>query len=107
MHRRMPVERRACGAHHGAPRHVARSTAALGAERAGPDMSDRDDGAPGRDERRVRGPVQRKGFGLAPTGWVDPRGRTLGAWAFAANRITGLGLVFYLYLHLGVLTTLL
>jgi succinate dehydrogenase / fumarate reductase cytochrome b subunit len=65
------------------------------------------EGAPGREARQERGPVQRKGFGLAPTGWVDPRGRTLGAWAFAGNRITGLGLVFYLYLHLGVLTTLL
>jgi succinate dehydrogenase / fumarate reductase cytochrome b subunit len=70
-------------------------------------MNDLAGGAPGREARQERGPVQRKGFGLAPTGWVDPRGRTLGAWAFAGNRITGLGLVFYLYLHLGVLTTLL
>lgn len=70
-------------------------------------MSHPAEGAPGRDARQERGPVQRKGFGLAPTGWVDPRGRSLGAWAFAGNRITGLGLVLYLYLHLGVLTTLL
>jgi succinate dehydrogenase / fumarate reductase cytochrome b subunit len=36
-------------------------------------------------------------------GWFDPRGRRLGGWAFALNRLTGLGLVAYLYLHLGVL----
>lgn len=39
-------------------------------------------------------------------GWLDPRGRHVGGWAFALNRITGLGLVFYLYLHLGVLSLL-
>jgi succinate dehydrogenase / fumarate reductase cytochrome b subunit len=40
-------------------------------------------------------------------GWLDPRGRTLGHVAFVGNRITGLGLVFYLYLHLAVLSLLL
>jgi succinate dehydrogenase / fumarate reductase, cytochrome b subunit len=59
------------------------------------------------DERRSRGPVQRKGVGPRPVGWLDPRGRTLGHVAFVANRITGLGLVFYLYLHLAVLSLLL
>jgi succinate dehydrogenase / fumarate reductase cytochrome b subunit len=59
------------------------------------------------DERRVRGPVQRKGVGPRPVGWLDPRGRTLGHVAFVGNRITGLGLVFYLYLHLAVLSLLL
>jgi len=59
------------------------------------------------DDRLARGPVQRKGFGPSPIGWFDPRGRALGSWAFAVNRITGLGLVFYLYLHLGVLSMLL
>jgi succinate dehydrogenase / fumarate reductase, cytochrome b subunit len=59
------------------------------------------------DERRARGPVQRKGLGPRPVGWLDPRGRTLGHVAFVGNRITGLGLVFYLYLHLAVLSLLL
>ncbi|MGH2525106.1 MAG: hypothetical protein ACRDG2_00025, partial [Actinomycetota bacterium] len=59
------------------------------------------------DERRSRGPVQRKGLGPRPVGWLDPRGRTLGHLAFVGNRITGLGLVFYLYLHLAVLSLLL
>jgi succinate dehydrogenase / fumarate reductase cytochrome b subunit len=62
---------------------------------------------PGLEERRARGPVRRKGVGPSPSGWLDPRGRTLGSWAFAVNRVTGLGLVFYLYLHLGVLSLLL
>lgn len=61
----------------------------------------------GRDLRAERGPVLRKGVGVSPTGWFDPRGRTIGGWAFAVNRITGLGLVFYLYLHLAVLSLLL
>jgi succinate dehydrogenase / fumarate reductase cytochrome b subunit len=59
------------------------------------------------DQRRARGPVQRKGLGPRPVGWLDPRGRTLGHVAFVGNRITGLGLVFYLYLHLAVLSLLL
>jgi succinate dehydrogenase / fumarate reductase cytochrome b subunit len=59
------------------------------------------------DLRAERGPVLRKGVGVATTGWFDPRGRTIGGWAFAVNRITGLGLVFYLYLHLAVLSLLL
>jgi len=62
---------------------------------------------PGVEERAARGPVQRKGLGPGPVGWLDPRGRTLGHVAFVGNRITGLGLVFYLYLHLGVLSMLL
>jgi succinate dehydrogenase cytochrome b subunit len=64
-------------------------------------------GLPGTDERRARGPVLRKGLGPGPVGWLDPRGRTLGHVAFVGNRVTGLGLVFYLYLHLGVLSMLL
>lgn len=51
--------------------------------------------------------MQRKGLGPRPVGWLDPRGRTLGHVAFVGNRITGLGLVFYLYLHLAVLSLLL
>jgi succinate dehydrogenase / fumarate reductase cytochrome b subunit len=37
------------------------------------------------------------------TRWFDIRRRKLGMWAFALNRITGIGLVVYLYLHLGIL----
>lgn len=32
--------------------------------------------------------------------WFDPRQRSLGTWAFILNRITGLGLTLYLFLHL-------
>ena len=39
--------------------------------------------------------------------WFDPRGRGLGFIAFALQRITGLGLVLYLLLHMVILTTLL
>ena len=62
---------------------------------------------PGADLRAERGPVLRKGVGIPGSGWFDPRGRALGGFAFSANRVTGLGLVFYLYLHLGVLSLLL
>ena len=36
-------------------------------------------------------------------GWASLRHRHLGAAAFLANRVTGLLLIAYLYLHLGVL----
>ena len=39
--------------------------------------------------------------------WFDVRRRRLGSWAFAINRLTGLGLALYLFLHLAVLSTLL
>ena len=39
--------------------------------------------------------------------WFDIRRRRAGMWAYALNRITGIGLVVYLYLHLGVLSMLL
>ena len=38
--------------------------------------------------------------------WFDPRRRKLGMWAYALNRLSGIGLVVYLYLHLVVLSTL-
>ncbi len=38
--------------------------------------------------------------------WFDVRRRKLGTWAYALNRITGIGLVVYLYLHLAVLSLL-
>lgn len=38
--------------------------------------------------------------------WFDPRARQAGAWAFILNRLSGLGLTFYLGLHLAVLNKL-
>ncbi len=38
--------------------------------------------------------------------WGDVRRRHLGMWAYALNRLTGLGLLAYLYLHLIVLSQL-
>jgi succinate dehydrogenase / fumarate reductase, cytochrome b subunit len=38
--------------------------------------------------------------------WGDVRHRKLGMWAYALNRLTGIGLVLYLYLHLAVLSQL-
>jgi succinate dehydrogenase / fumarate reductase cytochrome b subunit len=35
--------------------------------------------------------------------WFDPRGRSAGGWGFILNRVTGLGLVLYLCMHLIVL----
>jgi len=35
--------------------------------------------------------------------WFNPIGRDIGGWAFILNRLTALGLVFYLYIHLIVL----
>ncbi len=35
--------------------------------------------------------------------WFDPRGRALSNFGFVLNRITGLGLTLYLFLHLIVL----
>lgn len=32
--------------------------------------------------------------------WFDPRNRSLGSFAFILNRVTALGLTFYLILHL-------
>ena len=39
--------------------------------------------------------------------WFDVRRRKLGMWAYVLNRIAGIGLVVYLYLHLAVLSLLL
>jgi succinate dehydrogenase / fumarate reductase, cytochrome b subunit len=35
--------------------------------------------------------------------WFNPVGRQAGGWAFILNRITALGLTFYLFLHLVIL----
>jgi succinate dehydrogenase / fumarate reductase cytochrome b subunit len=58
-----------------------------------------------RAARRAPGPVQRKAPGA--TAWFDVRRRGSGHFAFSLNRLTGLGLLVYLYLHLVVLSTLL
>jgi len=52
--------------------------------------------------RPATGPARRRGF----VGWFDPRGRRLGGLAFILNRLTGIGLVVYLYLHLVILSML-
>jgi succinate dehydrogenase / fumarate reductase cytochrome b subunit len=38
--------------------------------------------------------------------WFNPVGRQTGGWAFILNRVTALGLTFYLYLHLVILSLL-
>ena len=38
--------------------------------------------------------------------WFDPRARRMGSWAFLLNRLSALGLTFYLGLHLAVLNKL-
>ncbi|HZD11364.1 MAG TPA: hypothetical protein VE553_08480, partial [Candidatus Binatia bacterium] len=38
--------------------------------------------------------------------WFDVRRDQLGSWAFALNRLTGLGLTLYLFIHLVVLSML-
>jgi succinate dehydrogenase / fumarate reductase cytochrome b subunit len=38
--------------------------------------------------------------------WFDPRDRRAGSWAFILNRLSALGLTFYLGLHLIVLNKL-
>ncbi len=65
------------------------------------------DDEPGVAERARPGPVHHKGPGPAESGWLDPRGRGHGGRALALHRLTGLVIVFYLYLHLGVLSMLL
>lgn len=39
-------------------------------------------------------------------GWFDARRRRLGMWAFALNRLTGLLLTLYLFVHLTVISAL-
>jgi succinate dehydrogenase / fumarate reductase cytochrome b subunit len=58
-----------------------------------------------RAAREARGPVLRKSPG--PTAWFDIRRTSTGHWAFSLNRLSSLGLVAYLYLHLAVLSLLL
>lgn len=53
---------------------------------------------PTTDPARPRNPLK---------SWFDVRGRNVGTWAFALNRLTAVGLTIYLFLHLIVLSTLL
>ena len=62
---------------------------------------------PGTAERALPGPIRHKGPGPAESGWLEPRGRGHGGRALALHRVTGLVIVVYLYLHLGVLSMLL
>jgi succinate dehydrogenase / fumarate reductase cytochrome b subunit len=55
----------------------------------------------GVDARAARS-TRRRGV----AGWFDPRHRRLGGWAFALNRLSGLGIVVYLALHLVILAQL-
>ena len=57
--------------------------------------------------REQPGPVHHRGAGPELSGWLDPRRRGLGGRAFALHRISGVILLFYLYLHLAVLSLLL
>lgn len=65
------------------------------------------DDLPGTAERASAGPIRHKGPGPAESGWLDPRGRGHGGRALALHRVTGVVIVCYLYLHLGVLSMLL
>ncbi len=38
--------------------------------------------------------------------WFDPRGKSAGSYGFMVNRIAGLGLTLYLFLHLVMLSKL-
>jgi succinate dehydrogenase / fumarate reductase, cytochrome b subunit len=62
---------------------------------------------PGTVQRTLPGPVHHKGPGPAEAGWLEPRRRNHGGRALALHRVTGLVIVLYLYLHLGVLSMLL
>ena len=46
-------------------------------------------------------PVERK-----PLQWFNVRGKRVGFWAYVVMRLSALGLVFYLFLHLGILSQL-
>ena len=50
-------------------------------------------------------PVQRSRL-RRMSGWFDVRRRGPDAWAFALNRLTGIVLVLYLFVHLAVLSLL-
>ena len=45
-------------------------------------------------------------FNILVRRWLFPFKRTLGTWAFVFNRWSGVLLAIYLYVHLGILTSL-
>ncbi len=51
-------------------------------------------------------PGKKASTGTRIVRWFDPRGRTINTLVFMLNRITGLGLALYLFLHLIVLSQL-
>ncbi len=50
--------------------------------------------------------VRAGGFNFLVQRWVLPFKRSLGTWAFVFNRWSGVLLAIYLYVHLGILTTI-
>jgi succinate dehydrogenase / fumarate reductase cytochrome b subunit len=50
--------------------------------------------------------VRPEGFNFLVRRWVMPFKRTLGTWAFVLNRWSGVLLALYLYVHLGILTSI-
>lgn len=54
----------------------------------------------------MRTPAAPRSRLTSATRWVDVRHRASGTWAYVANRLTGLALVGYLYVHLAVLSLL-
>ena len=46
-------------------------------------------------------PVERK-----PAQWINLRGRRIGMWAYVVMRLSAIGLVLYLFLHLVILSQL-
>ena len=70
-------------------------------------MSEHAEELPGTAERALPGPIRHKGPGPAESGWLDPRGRGHGGRGLALHRTTGVVILVYLYLHLGVLSMLL
>lgn len=59
-----------------------------------------------REPQELRGDERSSRRRRGVTGWTDPRDRRLTGIAFILNRITGLGVLVYLYLHLVILSTL-
>ncbi|MCE1255197.1 MAG: succinate dehydrogenase, cytochrome b556 subunit [Anaerolineae bacterium] len=49
---------------------------------------------------------QKENFIVRAIKWFDPRWRSVTTWGFIFNRIAGLGLTFYLFLHLIMLGNL-
>jgi succinate dehydrogenase / fumarate reductase cytochrome b subunit len=50
--------------------------------------------------------VKAGGLGFLVQRWILPLKRSIGTWAFVFNRWSGILLAIYLYVHLGILTTI-